>query len=247
MTDRRVEDRRSRFDVFKLKQPEMTRKVVKSMINKIRIEDYSLTGENENSILHHAGELQILYELAAGFHNAHDEMGYIIHCGIYRAGSLCIMGTGMRDAGFGFKPIIALDPYYAGDAQKKKFLTKNYMLARQNIDQFNLQDYVCPIIYGDTSFFENTKLLQRSKMRLRLVFIDTNHTYEHTKKEIECFFPNLIDNAWLVFHDYHPDHPGVITAVNEFIDNQPNDKLDVFYDGGCVVMIRVHLGKLREK
>jgi len=60
-----------------------------------------------------------------------------------------------------------------------------------------------------------------------VLFIDTSHMYEHTKKEIECWFPFLSDNAIVIFHDtnmpsvFHKsiswdNNRGVIRAIEEY-------------------------------
>lgn len=68
--------------------------------------------------------------------------------------------------------------------------------------------------------------------KVDVLFIDTSHTYEHTKGEIEAWFPWLADNSKVFFHDTHltprffrkdgsmgygwDNNRGVIRALEEF-------------------------------
>ena len=51
-----------------------------------------------------------------------------------------------------------------------------------------------------------------------VLFIDTSHMYEHTKKEIECWFPFLSDNAIVIFHD--TNMPGVFHKSMSWDNNR---------------------------
>jgi polysaccharide pyruvyl transferase WcaK-like protein len=48
-----------------------------------------------------------------------------------------------------------------------------------------------------------------------LILLDTSHQYEATKAEINAWYPKLKTGGELLFHDYSPDFPGVVQAVNE--------------------------------
>jgi hypothetical protein len=51
-----------------------------------------------------------------------------------------------------------------------------------------------------------------------VVFIDGDHSYVQTKKDIETWWPKVIDGGYLGGHDYRDDkNYGVIEAVDEFI------------------------------
>lgn len=49
-----------------------------------------------------------------------------------------------------------------------------------------------------------------------LIFIDTSHKYEHTKKEIELFEPLLRPGGVMVFHDTVAFYGGVQRPINQF-------------------------------
>lgn len=47
------------------------------------------------------------------------------------------------------------------------------------------------------------------------IFLDSNHTYEHVREEIAIYRKKLRSGGVLAGHDYIPQFPGVIRAVNE--------------------------------
>ena len=55
--------------------------------------------EGVNPILHGRDELHAMYEVAAGLHDEETLGGWIINCGIYQAGSACIMALALRATG----------------------------------------------------------------------------------------------------------------------------------------------------
>jgi predicted O-methyltransferase YrrM len=52
---------------------------------------------------------------------------------------------------------------------------------------------------------------------LEIIFVDTVHSYEHTKAEIAAWWPKLKQGGEMLFHDYGPScgWPGVAKAVDE--------------------------------
>lgn len=50
------------------------------------------------------------------------------------------------------------------------------------------------------------------------IYIDADHDYEAVKKNIREWWPLLAVEGILAGHDYDESHPGVIRAVNEFVD-----------------------------
>lgn len=50
---------------------------------------------------------------------------------------------------------------------------------------------------------------------LDFVFIDAGHSYDAVRDDIRNWTPKVRADGWLGGHDYHPNHPGVMQAVNE--------------------------------
>jgi len=55
-----------------------------------------------------------------------------------------------------------------------------------------------------------------------IVFVDTSHQYEHTKKEIVAFEPLVRPGGRLIFHDTTTHAHGVLDPINEFLKEHPN-------------------------
>ena len=58
--------------------------------------------------------------------------------------------------------------------------------------------------------------------KIDVLFIDTSHFYEHTKQEIEKWFPFLNDNAFIMFHD--TNMPGVYKTGNDYHQTWDNNR-----------------------
>lgn len=50
------------------------------------------------------------------------------------------------------------------------------------------------------------------------VYIDGNHSYEYAKRDIQLYWKKVKSGGVLGGHNYQGEFPGVIKAVNEFID-----------------------------
>lgn len=59
-----------------------------------------------------------------------------------------------------------------------------------------------------------------------LVFIDGNHSYEYVKNDIKNLYPKVKKGGLLTGHDYNEQWPGVMKAVNEYVEYY-NLKLDI--------------------
>ena len=51
---------------------------------------------------------------------------------------------------------------------------------------------------------------------LDFIFIDAAHDYENVKNDLNAWYPKLKPSGIFAGHDYIPNWPGVIQAVNEF-------------------------------
>ena len=93
------ENRVKSFDAFEITDPDNTKPIVREIWDRIRIDD--------ESILCNPGQLEIFYELARGLHTDRD--GWIIEFGTHQGGSAVVFGTGLRDSGSPFTPMITID------------------------------------------------------------------------------------------------------------------------------------------
>ena len=174
-----------------------------------------------------------LYEIARGYHNEPETEGYVIEFGTNRGGTASVMASAIRDSGAVFKPLITMD-IYRDHEHSNNVYTDYYLESRQVFYELGLAlEYVCPIM------FESYKFMDFWNQPARLIFIDTGHFYELTKLEIEKSIPHIVDDGWLVLHDYHDDLPGVIRAVNEFLDSHTEYDLEVYFAERSLVCIHL--------
>lgn len=59
---------------------------------------------------------------------------------------------------------------------------------------------------------------------LDFVFLDSDHSYNGTKRAIQAFLPKLKSGRILAGHDYQHEFPGVIKAVRELLPKAIKDK-----------------------
>ena len=107
-----------------------------------------------------------------------------------------------------FDKIHCIDPL-SGDEEFNSFINKNW----DNVeDEFNT----------NTRFFNNIKLHKDFSYNISEIFedkffdftyIDASHEYLDVKKDLELFIPKT--KCIIAGHDYQPEWPGVIKAVNE--------------------------------
>ena len=57
---------------------------------------------------------------------------------------------------------------------------------------------------------------------LDFVFIDASHDYENVKQDILHWYPKVKHGGCIGGHDYHPDWPDVVKAVDEFAGQMGN-------------------------
>ena len=111
-----------------------------------------------------------------------------------------------------------------------------YQAFTSNMQQLGFLDYV-NIIRKDS--VEAARDFEDSSVDV--AFIDTLHTYEHTKKEIIAWWPKIKVGGELFGHDYNSENLGLIKAVNEAFG-----KPDVLH--GCMWLVKkTHEGRLNSE
>ena len=81
-------------------------------------------------------------------------------------------------------------------------------------------------VVDEFSHYRNVEILREystfaaSKVpdELDFVYIDGNHEYEAVKEDILHWYPKIRIGGILSGHDYYTQWPGIIEAVNEFVD-----------------------------
>ena len=183
-------------------------------------------------IQHTMRELRVLYEVAAGFHDTDLVEGYALQCGIFCGGSACVMGHALKDANKDYFPVVAIDSYTKEYEPLRATFDKAYQESRENIWALGLSNFVTTVISDDTLFLRNFW-----HSPIRVAFVDSSHHYEHTKEEIKLLMPYIVENGWLIFHDYFSEKtPGVTQAVNEFLEMKQRRPTTVFRADGLLLL-----------
>lgn len=96
--------------------------------------------------------------------------------------------------------------------------------------------------YGNTwIFWYGNDLTFHFNFLFDLIFLDTNHEYEHTKKELEKYVPLVKKGGYFVMHD--TNHKLYREAINKAVDEYFKDKKGFtfyrFYHNNGLLVIKV--------
>ena len=164
-----------------------------------------------NQCEHTELELCFYYEIAAGLHDKEPLDGTVVNIGVFRGGATCAMALGMQHNNKRHEPMIAVDSFY--DSPGQRYTQYNFNIVRNFLDYMGITKQVCIIACEDTNFF---KLFPRKSVRVML--LDTNHSADYVRFQLSYAKDFIVPGGWLLVHDYSHEHPGVIEAVDEFVD-----------------------------
>ena len=170
-------------------------------------------------------EQVMLYEIALGLHNEPDTRGYVLEFGSWCGASSVLLTKAMLQKNDGCLPVVAVDPYAYTSSNPFDPPTVTYLESRRMHHRFGEDVYhgLIRVIAPDLNF------LRIWNQPTRMLFIDTTGLYDHTKEEIYGSLPHLIDDSWLVFHDYYePLQIGLIEAIDEFVTEQTQWDLEPY-------------------
>lgn len=85
------------------------------------------------------------------------------------------------------------------------------------LKQFLLNVNDLPVVDIQKTSLEAANWLTRYGYHFDMIFIDAKHDYESVSADIKAWIPLLRKDGILCGHDYHPNWPGVIQAVNELV------------------------------
>ena len=197
--------------------PEGSQHFVEELWNEIYqgIEPYQM--DNQQLWLLAEEERISLYEIARGHHSKPETAGYVLEFGSWCCGTTVMLVKALIERNDNCLPIVTVDPYkyHPDNPFSQEFVT--YLESHRMHQRFSDEVYygLVRVVSEDLSF------MRVWNNPIRLAFIDTTGQYQHTKAEVEACLPFLVDDSWLIFHDYHPDYgEGLIKMVDEFIETQ---------------------------
>ncbi len=89
-------------------------------------------------------------------------------------------------------------------------------------------------LYGDSASFDFSPFAKQ----MGLVFIDGSHAYEYVLRDSANAFRIAAPGAILLWHDYQQDWPGVIRALNELQQDNPEFANLQRIEGTSLVMLK---------
>jgi predicted O-methyltransferase YrrM len=168
-------------------------------------------------------EAKLLYNLAKNCSGA----GVIVEIGSYKGKSTIYLGTGSKE-GNNVK-VYAIDPFFAGSQGAFK----------DNIKHFSVDDIVIPVTKTSEAAAESFRA------PVELIFIDGDHRYAFVKRDLELWFPKVIEGGIMAFHDT-VGWPGPKKVVNESVYKSYNFR-NVRLVGITVVAEKVRLNSMKDR
>ena len=139
------------------------------------------------------------------------------------------------------RPLLMLhlvDPWEEYTAEDSANYGRLYSQDKKNVDYRAALENIKP--FGDRAIVHKMTSMQAADViqgELDFVFVDGNHSYEHTSFDINEWWEHLRPGGWMAIHDYNTKYRGVVRAVNEFVG-----KIDTLVFTGADDLIVLHKG-----
>ena len=148
-----------------------------------------------------------IYQMAL---NHVKEKGQFVELGVWFGQSLTYAGVEIINSGKDIK-LTGVDSFLIGDQPDPNSPDdpNRYSEALRFTEPVNS---VVNIIKGDTHDVHS----QFPDESIDFLFIDANHTYEDTMKDLELWYPKVKVGGLICGHDYEHPWPGLMKAVDEF-------------------------------
>lgn len=159
-------------------------------------------------------ECHLLYKIASQI----SSNLWIVEIGSHQGRSTCCLGLGSLS---GYKAKVhAVDlwelyiDYERGTERGKKIFTSPQVFNTflKNLKKYGVEHIV------DYTKEESTAVAKQWQEPIGFLFIDGKHSYEGVKDDFEYWSPFVVDDGYIVFHDYSKNFPGVIQLVDEIVE-----------------------------
>jgi predicted O-methyltransferase YrrM len=206
------------YEVLKASPPPDVRSPFSPLIKSSRVTDIDLLAGASLSIpgmvTQRAGRM--LYSLCY----MQSELGDVVEIGSWQGRSTSFLARAAKDSGNG--KVYAVD-HFKGNVGREKFyvvgrddlgdLKSNFL---NNLKRVGISDQVTLLDMPN-----DAAVRELNGAKIRFLFIDGDHTRPGVEKDIELFFPFLVDGAIVVFDDFNPQFTGVVEAVDSLIARRP--------------------------
>lgn len=114
--------------------------------------------------------------------------------------------------------VYAVDPHIGSAEHQRTFGSVNTLKAfKKNIKKSGVAPFVKPLVTT------SQKAARTLRQPVELIFIDGNHDYQVVKKDFLNWFPNVINEGIMAFHDT-VTWPGPKKVVEKFLFKSPHFK-----------------------
>lgn len=159
-------------------------------------------------------EAEALYRL--GFEAESD----IVEIGSYFGKSTYLIGKGIRDAGRARCRLVSIDVHYRGvdeaTQRAQVFAEDAPSFLLRTMREQQLDDVVMHLVG-----WSHLAVGYVDFAGVGAVFIDGGHDYDSVRQDILAVRARVRPGTRLLFHDYNPEFPGVVRAVDELVRTDP--------------------------
>lgn len=89
--------------------------------------------------------------------------------------------------------------------------------AKSSVQVWGIDELPDPGIPG-TNYIQSDSHMAKWNKRVDVLFIDAGHSYDDVEWDIKKYVPFVKKGGVVLFHDYDETSPGVIRAVDEFVE-----------------------------
>lgn len=159
-------------------------------------------------------EAEALYRLG------YESSGDVVEVGSYFGKSTFLIARGMADAGRDHHRLVSIDVHYrgvdaaTGRAQVFAEDAPTHLLRTMREQRL---DHVVMHLVG----WSHVAVTYVDFSTIDAVFIDGGHEYEDVRRDFLAVRGRVRAGTRILFHDYNPEFPGVVRAVDEVVRTDP--------------------------
>lgn len=143
-----------------------------------------------------------------------------VELGVFMGRSACAVAAGQRNVrGSKLYAIDTFDGRGTSRAEEVAAQEPSWLMMRflDNLKQRGFDQVLDPTIRAWlSSTDEPTTLAAIEDGSVDFLFIDASHDYQSVRRDLRLWTPKVRPGGIAAGHDYHPDWPGVVQAVDEF-------------------------------
>lgn len=156
------------------------------------------------------------------------ESGDVVEVGSWQGYSTSFLGQAVKDSGNG--RLFAVDHFKGNPGRESFYIVKDRGLSdlKENFLR-NMRDAALTDHLSLLDMPNDRAAEELSANRIRLLFIDGDHTREGVQKDIDLFFPLLVPGAVVIFDDFTDAFPGLVDALDELLEQRNFERAFAFY------------------